>query len=87
MNKPITLLLAIAFMTTAALAQTTTTQETEKQKRDHEIGCIAGTAAGVLLGAAVGGIFGGGVGKSLMEIAGGGGGGFVGHKLACKKQS
>ncbi|PZR00850.1 MAG: hypothetical protein DI533_10100 [Cereibacter sphaeroides] len=83
MRKACLLVTAVCFGATASFAQTETTQ----QKRDHEMACIAGTATGVLLGVALGGFFGGGAGKTLMQVAGGAGGGLLTHKLSCKKKS
>lgn len=83
MKRTAITLAAVLLTATAALGQST---ETEQQKRDHEAGCVAGTVAGVLVGAAFGGIFGKGVGKTVMEVAGGSGGALVGHHLSCKNQ-
>jgi uncharacterized protein YcfJ len=84
MKIPLTALLTLAFLAGPGLAQTTTT-ETQKEKKQHEIACVAGTVTGAVLGAAVGGIFGNGVGRTLMEVAGAGGGGFAGHRLGCRQ--
>jgi uncharacterized protein YcfJ len=85
MKTALTALLTLAFLTGPGLAQTTSTAETQKEKKQHEIACGAGTVTGAVLGAAVGGIFGNGVGRTLMEVAGAGGGGFAGHRLGCRQ--
>jgi uncharacterized protein YcfJ len=61
--------------------------ETDQQKKQHEAACIAGTAAGAVIGAALGGFFGNGVGKTVMQVAMGGGGAYLAHKHTCKQSS
>jgi uncharacterized protein YcfJ len=85
MKFALTAFLALTFLAGPGLAQTTSTTETQKEKKQHEIACVAGTVTGAVLGAAVGGIFGNGVGRTLMEVAGAGGGGFAGHRLGCRQ--
>lgn len=85
MKTPVTALLTLTFLAGPGLAQTTSTTEAQKERKQHEIACVAGTVTGAVLGAAVGGLFGNGVGRSLMEVAGAGGGGFAGHRLGCRQ--
>ena len=61
--------------------------ETTQEKKQHEAACIAGTVTGAVLGAALGGFFGNGVGKTVMQVALGGGGAYLTHKHSCKKNS
>lgn len=80
MRKTILTLLVAGMAAQAGVARA----ETQQQKQ-HEAACIAGTVTGAILGAAVGGFFGNGAGKTLMQVATGGGGALLGHNLACKK--
>jgi hypothetical protein len=76
------LAVAGAALPQGARAQTTTT-ETQKEERHHELGCTAATVGGAVLGAAVGSLFGGGVGKALFEAGGAGLGIAEGRHLKC----
>ncbi len=82
MQKIICLATAAALMATSVFAQTETTQE----KKQHEAACIAGTVTGAVLGAALGGFFGNGVGKTVMQVALGGGGAYLTHKHSCQEK-
>jgi uncharacterized protein YcfJ len=66
----------------AALALGACAGETPEQK--HEVGCMAGTFGGALVGGALGSLIGSGGGRALATAAGAGVGTFAGNRLACE---
>lgn len=55
--------------------------ETTQQK--HEVGCVAGTLTGAVLGGLIGSTIGAGTGNVLATTAGAGLGTYAGERLAC----
>ncbi len=55
--------------------------ETSAQK--HEVGCVAGTLTGAVIGGLLGSTIGAGTGNVLATTAGAGLGTYAGERLAC----
>ena len=65
----------------AVLAISACANETPEQK--HEVGCVAGTLTGAVLGGLLGSTIGAGTGNILATTAGAGIGTAAGERLAC----
>jgi outer membrane lipoprotein SlyB len=65
----------------AVLAISACANETPEQK--HEVGCVAGTLTGAVLGGLLGSTIGAGTGNVLATTAGAGLGTVAGERLAC----
>jgi outer membrane lipoprotein SlyB len=68
-------------LTAAALAIGACAGESSAQK--HEVGCVAGTLTGAVLGGLLGSTIGAGTGNVLATTAGAGIGTAAGERLAC----
>lgn len=65
----------------AVIAISACASETPEQK--HEVGCVAGTLTGAVLGGLLGSTIGAGTGNVLATTAGAGLGTAAGERLAC----